>query len=182
MLIRSNPENSSSKIPPRFLEYDWKNGNLKTIDDKVISNISFKYNISEDKFEMRADVNPTIVDRIYMEDKAFIYISYFNKGVEDLGFFEVISEGNAQLLLRYTVKTKPGREGAFGYEASQKIFKQHYIRFDNNPAIAITKQLDDILFAFPDKQDEIAKFVKKENLSPRKEGDLIKLIVFYNSL
>ena len=37
--------------------------------------------MSEDKFEMKAEVNPSIVERIYMEDRAFIYSPFFDKGI-----------------------------------------------------------------------------------------------------
>jgi hypothetical protein len=39
-----------------------------------------------------------------------------------------------------------------------------------------------MIASFPDKQEELSAFVKKEKISPKKENEVIKLVQYYNSL
>jgi hypothetical protein len=42
--------------------------------------------------------------------------------------------------------------------------------------------LKEMIASFPDKQEELKQFAKKEKISPKKEDELLKLIRYYNSL
>ena len=44
------------------------------------------------------------------------------------------------------------------------------------------KSVKAMVAAFPDKQDELLAFAKKEKISPRDEEELLKLVRYYNSL
>ena len=39
-----------------------------------------------------------------------------------------------------------------------------------------------MIASFPDKQEEVKQFAKKEKISPKKEEELVKLVRYYNSL
>ena len=42
--------------------------------------------------------------------------------------------------------------------------------------------IKDMIASFPDKQEELKQFAKKEKISPKKEEELLKLVRYYNSL
>jgi len=182
ILIQSNPDIKREQSGVKYLDDEWKVGSLQTSENQIISNVYFKYNVSSDKFEMRADLNPTKVGRIYCDKKVYFYSSYYQDNDIMNGYFELLSEGNNKLLLKYDVKRIPGREGAFGYEASQNVIKKYYLKIGENPAVVIRKRNKEILEVLSDKKELLGKFIDANNLNLRKEMHIIRLLNYYDSL
>lgn len=176
-------DNSSKKFNARYLDDEWGIGNMQTKNNRLIDNVAFKYNITRDAFEMRADVNPEQVKRIIYSGRVFIHCSYVNQfGSISGGYFEQLSEGYANLLMHYSVKTKPAKKGAFGYEAYQNISKDHFIKVGEEPAVILEKKTEDILKAFTEKNEEAEAYVKNEKLNLTRKKDLMEFLQYYSSL
>jgi hypothetical protein len=171
------------KFNAKYLEDEWGIGNLQTTSNNLIDNVAFKYNVTRDAFEMRADVNPETVKRITYSGKAFIYSSYVNEfGSIAGGYFELQSEGYAKLLIHYKVRTKAGKQGAFGYEAYQNVTKDYFIKVGSEPAVILEKRTEDILKAFTEKKEEAETFVEENNLHLGRKKDLIDFLAYYSGL
>ena len=171
------------KFNARYLDDEWGIGNMQTQSNQLIDNVAFKYNVTRDVFEMRAEVNPEQVKRIIYEGKVFIHSSYVNEfGSIAGGYFEQLSEGYANLLMHYKVKTKPAKKCAFGYEAYQNISKDYFIKVGENPAVILEKKTEDILKAFTEKPEEAATYVKKEKLNLTRKKDLMDFLNYYSGL
>ncbi len=171
------------KFNARYLDNEWGIGNMQTKSNHLIDNVAFKYNVTRDAFEMRADVNPEQVKRIIYSGKVFVHSSYVNEfGSISGGYFELFSEGYANLLMHYKVKTKPAKKGAFGYEAYQNISKDYFIKVGADPAVILEKKTVDILKAFTEKKAEAEAYVKKEKLNLTRRKDLLDFLKYYSSL
>ncbi|MBT3208241.1 MAG: hypothetical protein HN704_12395 [Bacteroidetes bacterium] len=180
ILVQSNPNIKSDESGIKYLDDEWKVGSLQTAENQIVSNVYFKYNVSSDKFEMRADLNPEKVGRIYCDKKVYFYSSFEEDDEIRSGYFELLSEGNVKLLLRYTVKRTPGRKGAFGYEASQNVIKKYYIKIGENPAIIAKRNKNEILNLLSDKNELLEEFIKINKLNLRKNMDIILLLNYYD--
>jgi hypothetical protein len=171
------------KFNAKYLDDEWGIGNMQTIDNRLIDNVAFKYNVTRDAFEMRADVNPETVKRIIYSGKVFVHSSYVNEfGSISGGYFELQTEGYAQLLLHYKVRTKPGKKGAFGYEAYQNVTKDYFLKVGKDPAVILKKKTDEILESFTEKREEADAYIQENNLNLAKKKDLIDFLDYYSSL
>lgn len=180
LFLQSAVAPSFAKFDAKYLNSDWALGNLQTIDAKMLTNVAFMYNVTKDKFEMRADVNPKIVERIIYDGKVFIYSTYTLEGYERAGYFEQLSEGTTVLLLKYSVNTVSGKKGAFGYDAYQNIDKDFYIKIDDRPAVYVKKKKSDIINVLSDHKEQVQKFIKHNKLNLSKKKDIIELLQYYS--
>lgn len=183
LFLQSYETPDSEKFNAKYLSEEWSIGLLQTVTNSILNDVAFKYNITEDKFEMRADVNPKIVDRINFDGRIFIYTTFINQfGSVAGGYFELQSEGYARLLLRYAVRTKEAKKGAFGYEAYQNVTKSQYLKIGNKPAKQLLNKKEGILEALSDRKEEIDRYVKDEKLNLNKTKDIIGLLHYYSGL
>jgi hypothetical protein len=56
----------------------------------------------------------------------------------------------------------------------------YYYKVEEGTVMKI-KNIKEMIESFPDKQNELTQFAKKEKLSHKKEEDLIKLVRYYNN-
>jgi len=180
--MQSNSTPSSTKFDAQYLNPDWELGNMQTSDKKMISNVAFMYNVTNDKFEIRADVNPSAVGRITFNGMVFIYSQYIRNDQIKSGYFELLSEGRAVLLKRYSVQTSSGRKGAFGYDAYQNVNVDFYVKVGNKPAVLVQKKTGDFVNALADHKKEIEAYITKNNLKMIKKKDIIQLLNYYSTL
>lgn len=181
LFLQSTAAPDAQKFNAKYLNAEWGIGNLQTVDSKMLTNVAFKYNVTKDKFEMRADVNPVIVGRITYDGKVFIYSEFIRGGYQTSGYFEQLSEGTTVLLQKYSINTVSGKKGAFGYDAYQNISKDLYIKVEDNPAVIIKKK-NDVLNVLPEYKDQLKLYIKKSHLNLSKKKDIIELLEYYSAL
>ena len=174
------------EINPKTRVYyssSWKSGNIVKKDSSIMTNLSFRYDVKNDRFEMWSYVNPNGIDLITLNGKFFIYSSYqYKKTYERKGYFEIIIDGHAKLLLRRSTKTIPGKVGAYGYSSRQAIIETYYVKVGDKTAVKFDVNKKDIALVLPEKTDNIKGFISKRRINLKKSYDLIKLVNYYNSL
>jgi len=101
------------------------------------------------------------------------------------GLFEVLTEGKATLLIKYTIKflekekvqpfvdPKPAR-----FDAPKKEF---YVTLLGVPAKLIANKKS-LLELFGERKDEMESYISKNKLSIRADDDLTKIIAHFNTL
>lgn len=164
-----------------YLDLDWKRGNLVKKDSSLMTNLAFRYDVRNDRFEMWSLVNPNSVGVISVNGKFFIHSSYEQSGYIKKGYFELITTGYAKLLIKRKLKFVSERFGAYGSDTQQKIIEVYYIKTGNNPAQIVDFKNNDISILFPVKTEKIKKYIKNKKPAIRKRG-LIKLVNYYNSI
>ena len=89
----------------------------------------------------------------------------YKKTYKRKGYFEIINNGYAKLLLRRSTKTVPGKAGAFGYSSRQAIIETYYLKIGNKPAIEFNIKKKDIAILFPEKTDNVKGFMSKKRIN-----------------
>ena len=173
-----------------YLNENYEAGKIIT-PDTIFDNIALRYNAFSDDLEFKQGENTynvgvkNIVKKAIFGDHIFTYMSYELDGSTREGFFKILTEGKANLLVKYTVKFHNSEEAkAFsdykpmGFE---DIEKQFFIALQDSPAklIAGKKSLLGIL---SDNKSEIDGFISKNKLSIKDEEELKKIIMHFNSL
>lgn len=100
-------------------------------------------------------------------------------------FYEVLADGNLQLLKKYTGKYK---KAVINKMTNQVVKKPQYIKIETLYARQkkalkkIKLKKSSILKLLSIKKEEIKKYSKANKLSYKKESDVIKIILYYNKL
>ncbi|NOX85177.1 MAG: hypothetical protein GXO86_04295 [Chlorobi bacterium] len=171
------------KFNAKYLDSKWEMGNLQTNNHKLITNVAFMYNVTYDRFEIRADVNPAVMGRIIYDGKVFIFSEFIQNDLVKSGYFELLSEGRNILLKKYYVQTTAAKGGALvGHAAYQNIMQDLYIKKENRPAVLIKKKKSDIVEALGDHRETVEAYIAKNHLKMIKTKDIIQVLNYYSSL
>jgi len=177
--VDENSERSGTKT--HYATDTWTDGNLITKTGKLISNLSFRYDVYNDKIEMRSYINPAQINTVTIGKDFYIYVPFVKDNYEREGYMILILDGYAKLLLRKEIKKMPGKGGAYGYSSTEVINTLYYIKIDNAPAQYFDKNID-IFSIIPDKHEDLKTFIKNNKLKLKKRSDLEKLLTYYNNL
>jgi hypothetical protein len=154
--------------------------------------VPIRYNAHKDLIEYTAggvarvlDPNATI-KRVNFGETTFVVEKYKDEGVTRYGYFTVLDSGKAVLYSKKSVKFTPVMKGraldGTDQPAEYKRLPDAYFFKVAGGEMTEIKSIKALVAAFPDKQDELSDFAKKEKISPRKESELKQLIQYYNSL
>ena len=183
LFMQTGTDWGTTKFDAKYLKADWEMGNLQTTDQKIITDVAFMYNVTFDKFEIRADVNPSVVKRINFGGKVFIYSDFIQDDLTRSGYFELLSEGRTVLLKRYSVQTTAAKGGALvGHDAYQNINQDLYVKKENEPAVLIKRKKTDIIDALADHKTELEKYTAENHLKMINTKDIIQLLNYYSTL
>lgn len=187
---RNNLKMSDIQGTP-YLDEKFIPGKITTQEGAVYTDISLRYNGFTDDLEFQKgtdtyNIDPkTIVKRAEFGGRIFSCLGYDLNGKVQSGLFEILTEGKATLLARYSVKfleketvkayadPKPARFDA--------IQKEYYITFEGAPAKLITNKKN-LLELFGAQKSEMETFISKNKLSVKGDDGLIKIVAHYNSL
>ncbi|MDE3251542.1 MAG: hypothetical protein KGO92_01975 [Bacteroidota bacterium] len=174
-----------------FLVDKWINGSVTTTKGTYAS-LELKYNVydntlvfnkDEESYEMIDDILSFTLKPKANEPSGFLV---FKKGISGADirpgqFVQVLAEGNINLY-KLPVKqvsemseVNAGVVQTFTNNAKYYIGKTGQLHF-------IKMNKEEVLNAMQDKQSQIESFIREKKLSLRKEGDVIDLITYYNSL
>ncbi|MBK5277728.1 MAG: hypothetical protein JJE09_02580 [Bacteroidia bacterium] len=174
-----------------YLDDAFYDGEVHTVKGKY-TGVPMRYDIYKDQFEFKQSNKMYILDpglqliKISIEKREFIVCKYDLKGKEQFGFFERLDSGKLTLMSRKLMAFREAQEPKALESTSTpaKYSRQPDVYFYMIGVGEISKieSISKLIASLPDKQDELAKFAKKEKISARKENDLIQFVKFYNSL
>ncbi|MBN1252958.1 MAG: hypothetical protein JXA16_12555, partial [Bacteroidales bacterium] len=165
-----------------YYNFEWQKGNIIKKDSTIMTNLSFRYDVKNDRFEMWSLVNPNSLKIITLNGKFFIYSTYKDRNYERKGYFELIIDGYAKLLIKKALKTIPGKSGAYGYSSRQAIIETYYLKVGDNPAILFDVKKKDVETLFPEKIEKVKDFISNNNINLKRTEDMIKIVRYYNTL
>jgi len=174
-----------------FLDEEFSPAKLYTNDGAVYENIPMRYNAYSDELEFQKEkdnynIDPkSVVKRLELGGMIFCCMKYDDGGKSKEGYFEVLTQGKATLLVKYSIKflekeevkafadPKPAR-----FEEAQK---EHYFSMEGAaPQLIISKK--NLLQLLEAHKSEMESYISKNKLSVRSDDDLTKIVVHYNSL
>jgi len=179
-----------------FLYEDWTSGKVKLTDGTVYEGLKLMYDQVKDEvifsveennaqrfmhpireFTMEQTVNTNlVVERTYRSG-----LPAFD-GNTGNSFYEVLSEGNTQLLKR-TFKTIV-EERAPNERVPSKQMKatERYYLLKDGELQKIRKDKKSFLAALSDKSSQLDQYFKSKRVNFKNEEDLAALVAYYNSL
>ncbi len=158
--------NSRQQVPVRYNVYqelmEYKlNGQLLLLDPST----SIK--------KVNLNSNTYVVDKVNQKDSKYSYLT-------------VLDSGKATLLSKQVVVALEAKKGGAldgtDLPARYKRMPDVYLIKIGNAAPVKIESIKAMIELFPDKQEELTQFAKKEKISPRKESELIKFVKYYNSI
>lgn len=158
----------------------WSNNGVLYANNMIYGIGNINFNITTNAIDSRISK-----DKLFMFKSSHVdSISINNHLFKKVGslFYEVLFEKeNSMFLKKYDIKYKSGYEGRMGGVTgpSQTSVVFRYVVIDSErkmKQVELSKK--SILDAFQNRKDVLENFAKKENLSFRKEQDIVKMLEF----
>ncbi len=188
----SNTLTESNVQGSPYLNDQFVNGTIFTTSKQKFVDVPLRYNIYNDQLEFKTPENrvmamatPEIIEVVEFGEYKMVYLPYSNAKKIRHGFFKVEEEGNVSLYSRLTVAFKKA-EGPGGYKEAEpaKFVKKpnsYYISTGTGQAKKVESKKG-LIEMFPDHQNEVTAFIKKNKIKTNKLVKLKKLVAYYNSL
>ncbi|GAC1305038.1 MAG: hypothetical protein NVSMB24_13410 [Mucilaginibacter sp.] len=178
-----------------FLSDQWAKGMVKMADGRTFKDVLLKYDEVKDELYFKDKKGDTLIFSDPVREFKVEYASgdelhekLFRDGYKNIpnssenSFFEVLSDGTAQLLKRTTKSIAESKE----YNSTTVVR-----RFDENikyyiivseKIVPIKRDKKSILAALPNKHPQLENFMRTNNINLKNDEDLVKLMAYYNSL
>ncbi|RYE26798.1 MAG: hypothetical protein EOP45_03215 [Sphingobacteriaceae bacterium] len=172
-----------------FLFDDWKQGSVKLNNGTEYDSTELKLDVLENHLLFKGSNNePLMFSEPVKEFKLFFnnnrtqYKLYRNGYDNTMNFYEVLVDGKSQLLKHY--KKSLGAKASYASSTTVRMILDavNYYLYKSNALIAVKKDKKSILNALVDKQTELESYIKINNIKFKDDNDLIKLIIYYNSI
>jgi hypothetical protein len=175
-----------------YLNDEFITGSLYTTSKVQYVDIPFRYNIYSDEMEFKSPDNkamvmttPEIIDKIIFGKFTMEYVPYESASKLRHGYFEVLVKGKASVYVKPDVIFQEAvPPGAYKEAEPARFIRRadaYFIRIGQEAAVKVDNKKE-LIAAFPDKQEKIESFIKKNKIGTKDPEDLIKVAEYYNSL
>ena len=170
----------------------------KYVDGEILfgttgrSAVPLRYNVFQDLMEYQQNGKALVLDpstkikRVKLGESTYVVDKFEYDGKTKYGFLNLLDSGKVTLLAKKVVKYQAPLKGRAldGGDVPAKFSRSSdtYFYRIGNGELQEVNNLKDMIASFPDKQEELKQFAKKEKISPKKEDELLKLVRYYNSL
>jgi hypothetical protein len=171
-----------------YLDEKYKLGKF-FVGEKSYGNVMMRFNTYTDEIELMPVDGEEVGALMKMDDSRLIFgnntLELFTykdeEGYEQKGYFLVLSSHeNVKLLLRKKCVFSPNEKAPTANQADRAAkFTQYdyfYVVKDNGTPMQVDAKKKAVLKVFPEKKDEIKKYIKSEKLKLKKKEDFAKLI------
>lgn len=174
---------------PYFL-HDWAKGSV-TSGKAVLKNQMLKYDQVENRVLVKGEDGSiktfkTVINSFTIADNNNdrVFLSGFIKGPynDNFTFFEVLADGKMKFLKRNIKIISVNKEysGKVVKNITSEI--KYFICLPNKPPLNIKLGEKPILAELADRESELASYIKTNKLNLKKEEDVAKLVIHYNTL
>jgi hypothetical protein len=154
--------------------------------------VPVRYNIFQDWVEYQQAGQTMVlepsktIEKVRIGDKTLVCEKFEFNGKSKYGYLTLVDTGKVTLLSKKVVKYIPvqkqqaldGSDKPAKYDRGPDVY---FYRIDEGPLQEIGN-LKSLISSFPDKQEELRQYAKKEKISVKKEGELIQLMRYYSTL
>ena len=175
-----------------FFKDEWMKGNVVVNGGTQYSGIYLKLDLFDNEVHFQDQkgtemIATTRIQKIILLDTAmqqlynFVNGEFIQANVRIKGWYQLLTEGKATLLKKFSKQLHELRPyGSATVEQTIFTSPRYYILHDGTfTEIKKIKEMADIL---TDKRDEVAQYIKTNNLSGKTDGDFEKLVNYYNEL
>lgn len=172
-----------------YLNEHWQPGYAMLNDQTRLDHLELRYDVYNQQMQFieeedtLAFSNPDEIDHLFIDGKRFVYREFDNDGVIEKSYFEVLKDGDCQLLLRRTVTHHLQQDGITGScEDDYLRDVSYYVVKDEKTAKEIRACKKSVLCVFKDEEEKVKQFMKTNKLKMNCCEDLMQVVAFYNTL
>lgn len=174
-----------------YLDEEWREGEVLLTGDSLSLNFPMRYNIygNEMQFVYDEDTfaisNPLRVNEINLDGHRFVYLTFHHRKILNLAYFEILADGDFQLLLRRESVLEAGQRPVTPYHSqidrhgfATRKFYYYQSKMMGEPSLlpgTRSKMLQ--MEEFSDQKT----MIRDLRIHPSREGDLVALFNTINS-
>jgi hypothetical protein len=154
--------------------------------------VQIRYNVYQDAMEYKEKGQTLVIDpapsiqKVYIGTTKYVVQKVEFKGKTKNSFLVQLDSGKATLYGKKVITFQDAKKGGALDGTDLQARYNHaadafYIKVGDSE-IQRVDNIKSLLALFPDAQEDMTKFAKKEKISVKKEKDLIQLTQYYNSL
>jgi hypothetical protein len=154
--------------------------------------VPVRYNVFKDLIEYQQNGRALVLDpsatikKVHLPNTTFVVEKYMLNDKPKLGYFALLDSGKVSLYSKKTIDYLPPKKGGALDGSDQpgefkKVRDVFYYKIGNN-GLEEVKNIKSMIAGFPDKQEELTRYAKKEKISTRKEEEMVQFVKYYNSL
>lgn len=173
---------------PYFLK-EWIPGTIKFSTGNTVDVEFMNFNINIGKISYKkGDEEYNTADQLEVEEftvgnAKFIYsLSENGKKLEP---FELLSDGDLKLLKKHYTDIRKGK-ASNGYNDATNdkyiLLDSYYYKKDDLPAVQFKNKNKEIMVILSDEKEKIDEYMDENKLNARREDDLKKIFMYYNSI
>ena len=177
-----------------FIFRDFEKGILYVLPDAKY-NVYIRYDMYANQMHLKdstviyAIIHPDKVKLIEAGSYKFIYTGYINSPEDDgpaqHSYFILKAGGKCSLLIKKNIRVQDAEPVKLYQEAKPAKFvvtgDSFFLKLDGRSAVRIRNKKE-LLTVLKDKSDLISNYISSNKLDIKEVEDLIKIVVFYNSL
>lgn len=168
-------------------------GNIYQEDQLIKSGVPMRYNAFADEIEIKKSPTDANYGALIKDPEIFVKMGRdlylfipFEGSKEKGGYFNVLSDGKTYDLYKKTTATfQEGRKAASTYARDvPPSFNKHvtYYLVEDGRFLQMPNTKSRILKMMDSKKSEIKSYIKDNKLDIDKEGDLIQVVAYFDSL
>jgi hypothetical protein len=152
---------------------------------------SIRYNIFQDLIEYQQGgqilaLDPGSIKKVEIGSMVLVVQPIEIKGKTKPGFLALLDSGKVMLYSKKVVIYRAAKKGGAldGTDSPARYTRlpdEFYYKVGEGPLREV-ESIKSLIASFPEKENELTVFAKKEKLSPRKEKSLLQLVQYLNSL
>ncbi|HEY9257631.1 hypothetical protein [Chitinophaga sp.] len=176
-----------------YLQEDWAIGSVVLKSDKSYTGVALKYDQVKDellfrneKNEMNTFVQPVKSFNINSrkDNSQLVFRNGFApaKGATESSYYQVLADGKVQLLFRNVKKVR--KDKAYNSATTVLTIEEYpnYFIAKNGVPVSIKKNEKAVLEAIGGDSAALTAYIRSNKLNVKNDEDLVKLIVYCNSL
>lgn len=178
-------------IGSAFLADDWMPADVKNVKGQSFRDVKLKYDVLEEQVYFLGRSGEAMLFSVPLSEfsirKRADDIQTFRSGFPsmdkntDRSFYQVLVDGNAKLLKKYSKKITENRAYNSATVEKKIVDNVNYFIFEDGKITSIRKDKKALIAGLL-RKDAVQKYLSDKAVSVKNEEDLINVIMHYNSL
>ena len=174
-----------------YLWEDWIKCSVSFRNGQILQDVAMRYNVYKGEMQYKTGKGifiigaPDSILSLKFSDRTFIYTKFDENNSQKKDYFEVVSDGKAQILVRHMmqiIKSNYNVALDVGEKNDHLRLKEVYYVKKDNLVAEVDKKGKTLLNLLADKSVQLSDFIKKNHPSFKDKADLCRVTEYYNSL
>ena len=173
-----------------FLDDNFVEGEIYVSSKRTV--VPVRYNVFQDWIEYQQGGQTLVlepsktIEKVRIGDNTLVVEKFEFQGKSKFGYLTLLDTGKVMLMSKKVVRYIPVQKGRAldGTDLPARYAKSPDVYFYKigDGSLQEIDNLKSLIASFPDKQEELKQYAKKEKISVKKEQELIQLMRYYSTL